>query len=178
MEVITCSYVTSRTSHGHPRTSVTWDYRSVAVTIEGTSQEVPGTSQDMSEYVRNTLTSDGSPRYLWRKCVMLDHTPTVDSHTPHANWRIDIEWWSAEAYATMAFCVKVFANTKLSGLPPWARNCLVEQRDWAVLILASTTPEHLWVHRHFVYWAFRRQIDCIVANHLIHTGTSSYRYIT
>ena len=25
-----------------------------------------GTSQDMPEYVTNTLKSDGSPRYLWR----------------------------------------------------------------------------------------------------------------
>ena len=66
---------------------MTWDYRSVAVT----RGDIPGTSQDfhnlglqeyscyqrgyprksqghprISEYVRNTLTFDGSPRYLWR----------------------------------------------------------------------------------------------------------------
>ena len=34
--------------------------------LEGVSQEVPGASQDVPKYVRNTLTSDGSPRYLWR----------------------------------------------------------------------------------------------------------------
>ena len=62
-----------------------WDYMSVAILLEGTSQDFhdlglhvtrgdilgttqdfkgrhdEGTSQDMSEYVRNTLTSDGSP---------------------------------------------------------------------------------------------------------------------
>ena len=49
-----------RKSQGHPRTFTTWDYRSVAVTRE----DIPWTSQDTSEYVRNTLTSDGSPKYL------------------------------------------------------------------------------------------------------------------
>ena len=58
-------------SQGVPGTSqdsLTWDYRSAAMLLEG--QEVPGTSPDTSEYVRNTLTSDGSPRYL---CYVLDY---------------------------------------------------------------------------------------------------------
>ena len=54
---------------GHPRTLVIWDYKNVATLPEGdilgTFQDSrEGTSQDMSEYLRNTLTSDGSPRCL------------------------------------------------------------------------------------------------------------------
>ena len=37
-----------RKSQGHPRTSMTWDYRSVAMLLEGISQEVQGTFQDLS----------------------------------------------------------------------------------------------------------------------------------
>ena len=77
---------------GHPRSSMTWDYRNVAMLLEGMSQKVPGTSQDFhdlgttgvqlcyqrgylrirtSEYVRNTLTSDDRPRYLCAMCLCM-----------------------------------------------------------------------------------------------------------
>ena len=62
---------------------MTWDfhglYRTIhecshvtRVDISETTQDLKrshdgGTSQDMSEYVWNTLTSDGNPRYLWRE---------------------------------------------------------------------------------------------------------------
>ena len=48
-----CSYVTRGDIPGSPRNIpgllVTWDHRSVAMLLEGTSQEVPGTSQDFRD---------------------------------------------------------------------------------------------------------------------------------
>jgi len=40
--------------------------RHTLVNLEGTSQEV-------TEYVRNTLTFDGSPRYLWGQLSQVHH---------------------------------------------------------------------------------------------------------
>ena len=53
--------------------------------------------------------------------------PPVDGHTPHANQRDDTEQRSEEGLCN--FCVEAFAIMKVSGLPPWARNWLVEQKD-------------------------------------------------
>ena len=109
-----------------------------------------------------------------------NHTPTVDGHTPHANQRNTIEWQSEEASmynnVLVFFCVEAFGIVKASGLPPWARNWLVEQKDSVVLISTSTTPEHLLQ----VCWCFvllysdhlkGRQT---VVNHLIPMGHGKF----
>ena len=80
LELQECSYVTRGNIPGNPKTSLTWDYRNVATLLEGISQEVPQTSQDTSEYVRNTMTSDGSCRYLWYSAY------TAADHRENPHW--------------------------------------------------------------------------------------------
>ena len=53
------------------------------------------------------------------------HTPTVDGFAPHANQRKDIKQQSEKLSSCnngLAFCREAFAVTKVSGLPPWAKN--------------------------------------------------------
>ena len=107
-----------------------------------------------------------------------NYTPTVDGHTSHANQRNTIEWQSEEASmynnVLVFFCVEAFGIVKASGLPPWARNWLVEQKDSVVLISTLTTLEHLLqVCWHFVQYQadsslqrpFRGQTDCSEPSH-------------
>ena len=77
-------------------------------------------------------------------CDTLTIPLPVDGHAPHINQRNDTERQSEEA--TMCnnnlVVLETFAIIKVSGLPLWMKNWLVEQKDPALLILTSTTLEH------------------------------------
>ena len=69
----------------------------------------------------------------------------VDVHTPHANLatrRNDkVKKQTDISMAESFFCVEAITFTKVSGMPPWMRNRLVEQKDSVLLVLTSTASE-------------------------------------
>ena len=68
-------------------------------------------------------------------------------------------------------------------LQPWARNCLVEQKDSALLISTLTTLNVSYSFIGILYGSrlillYSNHLECktdSVENYLVHTGTSSYR---
>ena len=75
-----------------------------------------------------------------------DHTPTSWWPCPTCEPKRRPKQRSEEASlcnnSLVFLCVKAFAISKVSRLPPWKRNWLVEQKDSALLISTSTTLEH------------------------------------
>ena len=94
----------------------------------------------------------------------------VDVHTPHANLatrRNDkVKKQAGISTAESSFCVEAITFTKVSGLPPWMRNRLVEQKDSVLLILTSTASEGLLIAASLAFCIVPSKLILLYSGHL------------
>ena len=94
----------------------------------------------------------------------------VDVHTPHANLatrRNDkVKKQTDISTAESFFCVEAITFTKVSGMPPWMRNRLVEQKDSVLLVLTSTASEGLLIVASLAFCIVRSKLILLYDGHL------------
>ena len=100
----------------------------------------------------------------------------VDGHAWHANWRNDTEWQSEKACATTITkyqdCCRRWRNSLLSGRIQHHWSQL--QKLWSVskgFVGILYTSRLIFLHSNHL------KVRQTVENHLVYTGTSSYRCI-
>ena len=107
----------------------------------------------------------------WNGCELGPH-PYQLMATPHMQtWQLEeMTKWRSKlvliSTAESSFCVEAITFTKVSGLPPWMRNRLVEQKDSVLLISTLTASEGLLIAASLAFCIVRSRLILLYNGHL------------